>query len=81
MLGSEVVVVANRPVYPAIHDQTRRRRLALAWLHLASLWLPVAVAMGLIFYGSSRPDGARLLVRPVRTAIVRMVEGLPHART
>lgn len=73
----------RRPVQAEPHRSPAQagRNRAVATLQLASLWVPVVVAMALVYYGSSRPDGARPLVRPLRTAIVRMVEGLPHART
>ena len=68
MLGSEVVQVASS------------RRKWSAGAQLASLWLPAVVAMALVFYGSSRPDGARKVTQPLKAAIVRVLGSGPHAR-
>ncbi|MHB9145056.1 MAG: hypothetical protein ACYC5Y_06940 [Symbiobacteriia bacterium] len=47
-------------------------------LRLASLWLPVVLVMGLIFYGSSRPEGAKYIIKPIRAAIVQVLGGGAH---
>ncbi|MGE5589408.1 MAG: hypothetical protein ACM3ZA_02080 [Bacillota bacterium] len=55
-----------------------RRKWAAA-AQLASLWLPALMAMALVYYGSSRPDGARKMTQPIKAAIVRVLGGGPHA--
>lgn len=54
-----------------------RRKCAAA--QLACLWLPALLAMALVYYGSSRPDGARRVTQPLKAAIVRVLGGEPHA--
>lgn len=47
---------------------------------LASLWLPVVLVMALIFYGSSRPEGAKPIIKPLRAAVSQVLGGIAHAR-